>query len=175
MGKKNYLIEGISGAGKTSVAEALERSGHHVIHGDRTLAYYGDPQTGAALVPPPDLTGLEAIEWAYARWIWPVDRVRALIADDSTAATFFCGGAKNAHLFIDLFDAAFILDLDARTLQQRLVARPPDEFGGKPAERDFLLRRHASGIDRTGSGFIIDATQPVDDVVDAILARCGML
>jgi broad-specificity NMP kinase len=37
MGKRNYLIEGVSGTGKTSVAEELQRRGHHVIHGDREL------------------------------------------------------------------------------------------------------------------------------------------
>ena len=44
MGIKNYLIEGGSGTGKTSVATELERRGYHVIHGDRVLAYVGDPE-----------------------------------------------------------------------------------------------------------------------------------
>ena len=52
MGVKNYLIEGISGTGKTTVAEELERLGYHVIHGDRVLKYRGDPKTGAPLPQP---------------------------------------------------------------------------------------------------------------------------
>jgi thymidylate kinase len=174
MGEANYLIEGISGAGKTSVAEELERRGHHVVHGDRTLAYYGDPQTGEALSPAAHLTGLAAIEWGYARWIWPVDRVLALIADKSHAATFFCGGTRNSHHFIHLFDAAFILDLDAATLTRRLEERTDDEFGGKAGEKDFLLRRHGAGTDRAASGILVDATAPVAEVVDTILARCSL-
>ncbi|MDW9477139.1 hypothetical protein GOA69_33865, partial [Sinorhizobium meliloti] len=46
MGIKNYLIEGDSGTGKTSVGTELERRGYHVVHGDRVLAYVGDPETG---------------------------------------------------------------------------------------------------------------------------------
>ncbi len=46
MGVRNYLIEGVSGTGKTSVATELQRRGYHVIHGDRELAYKGDPETG---------------------------------------------------------------------------------------------------------------------------------
>ncbi|AYM10877.1 hypothetical protein At1D1108_12480 [Agrobacterium tumefaciens] len=46
MGRRNYLIEGVSGAGKTSVATELQQRGLHVIHGDRELAYKGDPETG---------------------------------------------------------------------------------------------------------------------------------
>ncbi len=49
MGIRNYLIEGVSGAGKTTVAEELERRGRHVIHGDRVLAYVGDPPAKGGL------------------------------------------------------------------------------------------------------------------------------
>ncbi len=66
MGIRNYLVEGVSGAGKTSVAEELERRGFHVIHGDRALAYVGDPVTGEPLAPRPRLDA-DAIAWSYAR------------------------------------------------------------------------------------------------------------
>jgi predicted ATPase len=39
MGVKNYLIDGVSCAGKTTVCDELQRRGHHAIHGDRELAY----------------------------------------------------------------------------------------------------------------------------------------
>ena len=45
MGIKNYLIEGVSGTGKTSVCDEMRRQGYHSIHGDRELAYQGDPRT----------------------------------------------------------------------------------------------------------------------------------
>jgi broad-specificity NMP kinase len=46
MGIRNYLIEGVSGTGKTSVCHELRRRGYHAINGDRELAYQGDPKTG---------------------------------------------------------------------------------------------------------------------------------
>lgn len=46
MGVRNYLIDGGSGTGKTTVATELQRRGLHVIHGDRELAYHGDQETG---------------------------------------------------------------------------------------------------------------------------------
>lgn len=45
MGIRNYLIGGVSGAGKTTVCNELQRRGYHAIHGDRELAYQGDPET----------------------------------------------------------------------------------------------------------------------------------
>ena len=46
MGRRNFLVEGVSGTGKTSVADEVLRRGHHAVHGDRELAYSGDPATG---------------------------------------------------------------------------------------------------------------------------------
>ncbi|MGO8396662.1 hypothetical protein ACC760_39900, partial [Rhizobium ruizarguesonis] len=53
---KNYLIEGGSGTGKTSVATELERRGYHVVHGDRVLAYVGS--NSVDLVDTPDPLGV---------------------------------------------------------------------------------------------------------------------
>ena len=65
MGIRNYLIEGLSGTGKTSVCNELQRRGYHAIHGDRELAYRGDPETG------------EPTEgFAHEHHIWHVDKVR---------------------------------------------------------------------------------------------------
>jgi broad-specificity NMP kinase len=46
MGIRNYLIEGVSGTGKTSVCKELQRRGYYTINGDTELAYQGDPETG---------------------------------------------------------------------------------------------------------------------------------
>jgi len=37
MGKKNYLIEGVSGTGKTAVCYELQRRGFHTVNGDREM------------------------------------------------------------------------------------------------------------------------------------------
>ncbi|HXQ14344.1 MAG TPA: AAA family ATPase [Caulobacteraceae bacterium] len=161
MGIRNYLIEGVSGAGKTTVAEELQRRGYHVIHGDRELAYQGDPKTGEPV------DGL-----AHAHHIWNVDKVRALVADQSHAASFFCGGARNFPRFIDLFDRVFVLEVDLEALIRRLTERPETEWGGRPAERRLVRRLHATKEDVPKGGVVIDATAPIERVVDEILERC---
>ena len=104
MGRRNYLIEGLSSSGKTSVCDELQRRGFHAIHDDRELAYQGDPETGE----PTKGSGHE-------HHIWNVDRVKALVADRNEAVTFFCGGSRNLSKFIDLFDGVFVLEVDLAT------------------------------------------------------------
>ncbi|MCB0356820.1 MAG: GNAT family N-acetyltransferase [Bdellovibrionales bacterium] len=62
MGRRNYLIDGVSGAGKTTVATALERLGYPAIHGDRELKYRGNPETGEPLISDEIAMNLEVIE-----------------------------------------------------------------------------------------------------------------
>ena len=162
MGRTNYLVEGLSGTGKTTVADELQRRGCHVVHGDRELAYQGDPETGV-----PTDAGL------HEHHIWDVEKVRALVAERTHAATFFCGGSRNFDRFIDLFDGVFVLEVDLDTLNRRLDARPDDEWGGgKPTERARIVRWHQTKGDVPQDGIAIDATAPVELVVDEILRRC---
>lgn len=86
--------------------------------------------------------------------------------------TFFCGGSRNFHRFIDVFDDVFVLDIDPVTLQKRLAERPEDEFGGNPAERLFVLKLHSTKEDVPADATVIDATASLASVVDNILARC---
>lgn len=167
MGIRNYLVEGLSGTGKTTVCDALLRRGMHAVHGDRVLAYQGDPVTGAPVQRPVQRPG-------HAYHVWDVDRLRALVADRRHAASFFCGGARNFPRFIDLFDEIFVLEADWATLSARLAARPETEWGGRDEERALIRRLHARGGDVPQAACTVDATQPVERVVDTILARCDL-
>jgi len=163
MGIKNYLIEGVSCAGKTSVCDELERRGYQAVHGDRELAYFGDLETGH---PVDDSTD------EHRAWIWDVEKVRALAADQAHAGTFFCGGSRNSDCFIDLFDEVFVLEIDLDTLNRRLAARPETEWGGTASEGQAFARyQHETKAFLPRNGIIIDATEPLSSVVDNILDK----
>ena len=167
MGERNYLVEGVSGAGKTTVAVELERRGYQVVHGDRVLSRTGDPVTGRPLEEP--TTGWSP-EQKHHHHIWDTDQLQTLVADNSHPLTFFCGGSRNSATFIHLFDGVFVLDIDAETLNRRLDARP-DEFGNQPEERSLVLRLHRTQEDLPSGGVSIDATRSVTEVVNDILRR----
>lgn len=172
MGRRNFLIEGVSGTGKTTVATELQRRGHHVIHGDRELAYKGDPATGAPITAAAREAAADDISFGHRHHIWDLAKVRAIIADHSRPVTFFCGGSRNFRDFIHWFDGVLVLTVDRDTLERRLIARPADEFGGVPAERAFIMRLHSTEDDIPHAAPRIDAALPLDAVIEAILARC---
>ncbi len=163
MGIRNYLIEGVSGTGKTSVCKELQRRGYHAINGDNELAYQGDPETGE-----PTASG------THEHHIWHVDKVKTLVANRDEAVTFFCGGSRNFPKFMDLFDGVFVLEVDLGTLNRRLDERcraDPDDWGGTPEERELIVRLHQTKEDTPKNGIIIDATAPLARVVDEILRQ----
>lgn len=145
---------------KSSVCQELRRRGYAAVDGDSELAYQGDPQTG------------EKTEgFGHEHHIWDVEKVKTLISNKDDEATFFCGGSRNFHRFLDLFDGVFILEVDEATLNARLDSRPDNEWGKNKSQRALILRLHKTKEDIPSSGVTIDATRPLEQVVDEILTR----
>jgi hypothetical protein len=92
MGKRNYLIEGVPGAGETAVCIELQRRGYQAIHGDRELAFRGDPETGLPTAPE---TGTPTAEWMSEHHILNVEKVHDFVANHDQSVTFFCGDSRN--------------------------------------------------------------------------------
>ena len=157
MGVKNYLIEGVSGTGKSSVCQELRRRGYDVVDGDKELAYQGDPETG------------EKTEGhTHQLHIWNEAKVRKIASDHTKSVTYFCGGSRNFSRFLDVFDRIYILDVDEATLNDRLDSR--DGWGKEKSERELVLRLHESKEDLPQDGIEIDATEPLSKVVDKIIS-----
>lgn len=161
MGVRNYLIEGLSATGKTTVCDELQRGGYQAIHGDRELRAH--PKTDEVTenhLPP----------------IWDVARVKALIANHDEAITFFCGGCRNSSRFIELLDGVFVLEVDdidtvMRRIDKRVLVDSSD-WGGRQEEREIIMRLHHTKETAPQNGISIDATAPIAQVVDSILRHC---
>lgn len=169
MGKKNFLIEGVSGAGKTTVATELNRLGYQAIHGDRELTYRGDPQTGAPILPE---DYVHNPTWMSEHQMWDLEKVKNYVSNKEEDFTFFCGGSRNFSKFIDLLDGIFILDVDMETMNKRIderVALDPTDFGAKPEEKELILHLFKTKQDIPKKGTIIDSNRSLEEVVNEIL------
>jgi broad-specificity NMP kinase len=157
MARKNYLVEGGTCTGKSTVCRELRKRGYQAIDGDNDLAYHGDPETGE-----------RTPGGRHEHHIWDVNKVKELATSQSEEVAFFCGGSRNFHKFLDIFDQVFVLDIDTKTLTQRLSLRAPEAWGGTEAEKQKILHLHTTKQD-IPNGTVINATRPPNEVVDAIL------
>jgi hypothetical protein len=166
-------IAGCSGAGKTTIAAVLARRGLAVIDadGDPLLARFVDAAGNVVAEEPdePDFAWLSRHSWA-----WDPARLDELIRAAAPATLYVCGGADNQLELAGRFTQVFLLEMDELTMLARLdVRRDYHEWGRIGDTREYLRRKLPELQDRLrASGAIpIDARQPLDQVVDAILAH----
>lgn len=166
------IVTGISGAGKSTIACELTRRGLTVLDSDNDpgLARF-ENREGTVVEEPeaPDLAWL-----AEHFWNWDPARLDELIQAAAPATLYICGGADNQIELADRFTHFILLEIDEPTMLARLDDPDRHNDWGRVGDSREFLRRRLSGYqaDLRAIGAIpIDATQPIDQVVDAILAR----
>lgn len=165
-------ITGCSGAGKTTIAAVFARQGLASIDADDDplLARSVDLAGNVVEEEPaaPDFAWLSRHSWA-----WNPARLDELIAAAAGATLYVCGGAANELELAGRFTHVFLLEIDEPTMLARLDARPDNDWGRIGDTREYL-RRFLPGYQarlRASGAIPIDARQPLDQVVDAILSR----
>jgi adenylate kinase family enzyme len=166
-------IAGCSGAGKTTIAAVLARRGLAAIDADDDplLARTVDAAGKVVQEEPeePDFAWLSRHSWA-----WNPARLDELIRAAAPATLYVCGGADNQLELADRFTQVFLLEIDEPTMLARLDARRDYHDWGRIGDtREYLRRKLPELQDRLRAfGAIpIDARQPLDQVVDAILSH----
>jgi gluconate kinase len=162
MAKRNYLVEGLSGAGKSSVYEELIRRGYMAISTDRAWKFHADPDTGLSGGP-----------GHYDNAVWDQQKAVRELESPEPDVLFVCGSSRNRDRFLPYFTKVFNLRIDDDTMRRRLDERTNNEFGKQPEEVELMLRLNRSG-EKPAGAIDVDATQPLRQVVDEVLrlAHC---
>ena len=166
-------IAGCSGAGKSTVAAVLARRGLVAVDADDDplLARFVD-QAGAVVAEEPASPDLAWL--ARHGWAWDAERLDELIRAAAPARLYVCGGADNQQEIAGRFAQVFLLEIDEPTMLARLDARREYHDWGRIGDTREYLRRKRPALQhglRASGAIPIDARRPVDQVVDAILAR----
>lgn len=164
----SYLITGDPGAGKSAVAKLLAGRGY--------AAYDTDDL--------PDVTRLEdragkpadwpqrPVDWSRYRWNWQEAALRKLLT--GAGPVFVAAVVSNQERYYCLFDMIFVLVADPATLRRRLAGRGGNDYGKHPDELAGILDYHEERVAELLSAphaVAIDATRPLEQVADDILAR----
>jgi adenylate kinase family enzyme len=167
-------ITGCSGAGKTTIAAVLARRGLAAIDADDDPLLARSVDAAGNVVEEPEEPEEPDFAWlSQHSWAWNPGRLDELIRGAAPATLYVCGGADNELEMADRFTQVFLLEIDEPTMLARLDARQNNDWGRIGDTRDYLRRKLPELQDRLrASGAIpIDARQPLDQVVDAILSH----
>ena len=164
-------IAGCSGAGKTTIAAVLARRGLASIDADADPLLARSVDRSGAVVE--DLAEPDFAWLARHSWAWNPARLDTLIRAAAPATLYLCGGADNELELADRFTHVFLLEIDEPTMLTRIEARQDNDWGRIGDTREYVRRRLPEIQDRLRAfGAIpIDARQPPDQVVDAILSH----
>ena len=146
-------MTGMSGTGKSSALAELGRRSFRVVDTD-------SPTWS---------------EWAQDEWLWREDRMAELLAAEDVRPLFVSGCMSNQGKFYDRFDAVVLLSAPAEVILDRIEHRTTNDYGKTPAERELVLHHLASVEPRLRATCTheLDASRPLEDVVDALIAIGG--
>ena len=100
--------------------------------------------------------------------MWDRQKAVSELESPEPEVLFVCGSSRNRDRFLPYFTKIFNLRIDDDTMRRRLQERTNNDFGKQPEEVELMLRLNR--IDEKPAGAIdVDATQPLDQVVDELL------
>jgi dephospho-CoA kinase len=165
-----YLITGVAGSGKSTVAKELAKRGYAAYDTEVGFSHYVNKVSREKAVYPanPSLKWYEAHERVFDEKV-----LDNLFKKHSGEPLFICSITANQKRYYADFDKLFLLSAPDEVLIRRIGQRTDNHFGKHPLELQRIISRHAKfDADlREQGAIVIDSTQPLNRVVDEILAK----
>ncbi len=167
------FICGTAGTGNSTVCLVLKSKGYQAYDVDSDgFAKWQHLETGH--IHPKSSVKAAARTPEFLKmhgWHVPRGEVQKLRDQAAGQLVFLCGDIGNEKELQDLFDGIIALHVDDETLKRRLGARTGNDWGLQPHELQRSLEKHHNSYDayQDIGATIVDATQPVEEVVDQIL------
>lgn len=170
--EKKILITGISGSGKSTIAEKLRQAGKNVVDMDDELCemYYKDSKE---LVQTEfenhDLAWVKSVEWKC-----DTQKLQALLQRDREV--YCCGSADNIQEILSLFHVIILLQIDEETFRNRLTHRTNNNWGQTKEIQDWLLaqKKQYEEIVIQKGAVPINAHQDPDVIISNIVKISGI-
>lgn len=152
------LVTGMSGTGKSSALQVLEKRGHRVVDTDN--------DRWSEWVVQPDGT---------RDWIWREDAITALLTSHRSGHLFVSGCKTNQGRFYGLFDQVVLLIASAEVILARVAERSGNPYGKEPAERELIVQHlvEVEPLLRRTATIEIDAAAPLSEVVQQLEDLAG--
>ena len=164
-------ITGISGTGKTTIAEELKRRGYHAISIDETvgLCSWKNRETNERFVG--DATLNKEFTDTH-KWICDIELLKEHMGTDSKTV-FVLGMASNRDEIADLFDKVLLLQCKPETFLHRLNTRTNNSFGRDESIQNHMLEWYESFENKMlkNGAISINTDRPINEVVDEVIKQ----
>jgi dephospho-CoA kinase len=166
---KKIFVTGVSGTGKTTLANALNARGIHAISIDETpdLCCWKNKITGERAEHEHELN--QAFIDAH-HWVCDKKFLQKLL-DASKEDVVVLGIASNQKEFMPLFDRVLLLQCRPETFVERIVRREDNDFGKDKDTRASILRWYEKFERETlqKGAISINAEEPIEKVVEHVV------
>ena len=163
-----YLITGVAGTGKSTVAEELKKRGYAAYDADAGYAFYVNKATGKRVYHPEK----PSFEWyEQHERVFDEAEVEQIFQNHAGEPLFLACITANQAKYYPQFDKIFLLTADDETIAQRLKMRTNSDFGKHPVDLHRVLsgkKDWDESVKKAGA-VVIDSTQPLKQVVEQIL------
>ena len=168
------LVTGISTSGKSAVAAELQKRGYEAHDTEHNgISAWFNKQTGKRVaefgkVPERTKEWLDRHEWLIS-----TDWVAQVANKAKSRPIFLCGGSSNEPEIREICDQVVWLKTNEAMIRQRVNNPRDHDYGTKPHELAAAIQGNIQKeAEYSAYGAImIDATQPIESVVDAVLAK----
>lgn len=168
---KTVLVTGVSGTGKSAVAEVLLEQKHQVIDVDSVpgLCFWVSRKTGK-INPVGNLTDIKNDFINNHQYTIDKEMLKTMLSQMEGLVFVFGSVGDNSEL-TSLSNKVLLLQCESESLAHRLKTRSSNSFGKDPLVRQRMLEWKVL-FDRMmieAGAEVIDAEQPLEEVVADVL------
>src|SRR5688572_16668743 len=165
-------IAGLSGSGKSTIAELLRNEGYEAHDADNELCKWFDNVTGEQVSYPREKANRSS-DWQEHHTFKMSEALVADIASRSKDKTIFILGVapNDLDLAPTYFDKVFFLRITEDEMVRRVTTRTTNTYGHDPDQLAVIKKWYQPTVDkyRNYRANFIDAEQPVEVVLKKIL------
>lgn len=165
-----YLITGVAGSGKSTVAHELSKRGYAAYDTDAGFSYYVEKATGKRC----DHPQTPSLEWyAEHERVFDEEILEGLFKKHAGEPIFICSITANQKKYYPQFDKIFLLSAKDDLLAHRLQTRTNSDFGKHPVDfhRVFAGKKDFEDEVIAAGGIKIDSSRSLGTVIDEIASH----